>query len=87
MINKTMLSEFTEAEFIQFIASIIDPEDGVTEADLDARIFQFKKISEHPSGSDLIFWPEDDGLDEPEEIVKIIKQWRVENGKTGFKTK
>ena len=85
MNEKTKISDFTEAEFLQFILSITDPEDGLSEQDLDSRIFKFKEICEHPSGSDLIFWPESDGLDSPEAIIRIIKQWRATKGKPGFK--
>lgn len=85
MNEKSKTSDFTEAEFLQFIGSITDPEDGLSEEELDSRIFKFKEVCEHPSGSDLIFWPEADGLDTPEEILRIIKQWRAAEGRPGFK--
>ncbi|MFJ3075791.1 bacteriocin immunity protein [Pseudomonas sp. NPDC087029] len=85
MKDHKIFSDFTEAEFLEFITSITDPADDVSEKELDLRILKFKEISEHPSGSDLIYWPESDGLDTPEEIIRIIKQWRAAEGRAGFK--
>ncbi|WP_060484877.1 bacteriocin immunity protein [Pseudomonas sp. NBRC 111123] len=85
MKDNKIFSDFTEAEFLEFITSITDPADDVSEKELDMRIMKFKEISEHPSGSDLIYWPEADGLDTPEEILRIIKEWRASNQKTGLK--
>ncbi|WP_016676051.1 bacteriocin immunity protein, partial [Yersinia pestis] len=45
----------------------------------------FTKITEHPSGSDLIYYPEDGADDSPEGILELVKKWRAENGKPGFK--
>lgn len=85
MNHKNSISEFTEPEFLEFIKSITNPADDLSEHELDARIMKFKSLSEHPNGSDLIYWPETDGLDTPEEILRIIKEWRAANKKPGFK--
>ncbi|MFK0313572.1 bacteriocin immunity protein [Pseudomonas sp. NPDC090233] len=85
MKDRKKFSDFTEAEFLEFILSITDPTDDVSEKELDSRILDFREISEHPSGSDLIYWPEADGLDTPEEILRIVKEWRAVNKKPGFK--
>jgi len=85
MSQKKQFSDFTEHEFLVFLQSVLDPEDGISEKAHDKRIGLFEEISEHPSGSDLIYWPEEDGLDSPENIIKIIKEWRAANGKPGFK--
>jgi hypothetical protein len=85
MTPKNSISEFTELEFLEFITSITNPPNNISEQDLDLHIMRFKSLSEHPNGSDLIYWPEADGLDTPEEIVRIIKEWRAANGKPGFK--
>ncbi|MCX2685910.1 bacteriocin immunity protein [Pseudomonas sp. DCB_AW] len=85
MTPKNSISEFTELEFLEFITSITNPPNNISEQDLDSHIMRFKSLSEHPNGSDLIYWPEADGLDTPEEIVRIIKEWRAANGKPGFK--
>ncbi|QHG63397.1 bacteriocin immunity protein [Pseudomonas putida] len=85
MKDNKKFSDFTEAEFLDLIISITDPADDVSEKELDLRILKFKEISEHPSGSDLIYWPEADGLDTPEEILRIVKEWRASNQKPGLK--
>jgi len=85
MKDSKQFSEFTEAEFIELIISITDPADDVSEKELDSRISKFKEISEHPSGTDLIYWPEADGLDTPEEILRIVKEWRASNQMPGLK--
>ena len=45
----------------------------------------FKKLTEHPDGSDLIYYPKPGQDDSPEGIVKEVKDWRAKNGKPGFK--
>jgi hypothetical protein len=42
-------------------------------------------MSEHPSGSDLIYYPKPLSDNSPEGIVKEVKEWRATNGKPGFK--
>ncbi|WP_016598339.1 bacteriocin immunity protein, partial [Yersinia pestis] len=34
---------------------------------------------------DLIYYPEDGADDSPEGILELVKKWRAENGKPGFK--
>lgn len=85
MTKKATISEYTELDFLKLIRSIINPPDNISDQELDAQIMAFKALSEHPNGSDLIYWPEADGFDTPEEILRIIKEWRAANGKPGFK--
>lgn len=79
------LSDFTEAEFLLFVSEICDFSKR-TEKQTDALIDEFERLSEHPEGSDVIFYPPDDREDTPEGIVKEVKAWRAANGKPGFKT-
>ncbi len=37
----------------------------------------FEKATEHPSGSDLIYYPEDGADDSPVGILKTVKEWRA----------
>lgn len=46
---------------------------------------EFRRLSEHPAGSDLIFYPEDGQDDSPEGIVLQVKEWRKANGNPGFR--
>ncbi|MNJ34841.1 Colicin-E9 immunity protein [compost metagenome] len=86
MTSKTKLQDYTENEFLEFVRSIINIENIKSESELDRLVTIFDKIIEHPSGADLIYWPEAQGLDTPEQIVRIIKEWRAANGKPGFKS-
>ena len=58
MNQKKVFSDYTEQEFLIFLRSVIDPEDGISEKAHDKLISLFEKISEHPTASDLIYWPE-----------------------------
>jgi Colicin immunity protein / pyocin immunity protein. len=48
-------------------------------------VLEFERLSEHPNGSDVIFYPEKGKDYSPEGIVREVKEWRRENGKSGFK--
>ncbi|MDZ5604194.1 bacteriocin immunity protein [Pseudomonas sp. RP23018S] len=54
------------------------------EAEQDRLVDHFRTITEHPSGSDLIFYPEP-GAEGPDGIISEIKKWRAANGKPDFK--
>ena len=82
-VQKT-LSDYTEREFLDLVRKIYNAE-GPTEEDDNRRVREFRRLTEHPSGSDLIFYPEEGNEDSPEGIVKEVKEWRIANGKPGFK--
>ncbi|MGN1523345.1 bacteriocin immunity protein [Yersinia enterocolitica] len=46
---------------------------------------QFENLIEHPDGSDLIYYHNDEREDSPEGVLAEVKKWRAENGKPGFK--
>ncbi|ROM57899.1 bacteriocin immunity protein [Pseudomonas poae] len=81
---KTSISEYTETEFLNFVISLCDASVRTEEED-DEMLLEFKRLTEHPDGSDLIYYPRDDREDSPEGIVKEVKEWRAANGKPGFK--
>lgn len=83
--SKKMLQDYTEEEFTDFVEKLC-VDDFASEKELISALMKFKKITEHPSGSDLIFYPEDDQDNSPENIVSIIKEWRQANNKPGFKS-
>jgi len=58
---------------------------NTTESEDIKNILEFKRLTEHPAGSDLIFYPEDGQDDSPEGIVQQVKEWRKANGKPGFR--
>ncbi|MBS9423618.1 MULTISPECIES: bacteriocin immunity protein [Photorhabdus] len=74
----------TENEFLSLIKKIFNGNFRTEEEESEA-IDEFERISEHPSGGDLIFYPEDGIEDSPEGVLEVIKEWRTKNGKPGFK--
>ncbi|AMO79698.1 bacteriocin immunity protein [Obesumbacterium proteus] len=84
MENKT-ISDYTESEFLEFVKQFFNVQ-STTEQEDTKKILEFKRLTEHPSGSDLIYYPNDDREDSPEGVVKEVKEWRAANGKPGFKS-
>lgn len=83
MINK-VISDFTEAEFLAFVRKIFNPNTTMEDEDVQ-NVLEFERLTEHPDGSDVIFYPPKDREDSPEGVVKDVKEWRAKNGKPGFK--
>ncbi|PUA41254.1 hypothetical protein C5U62_32945 [Pseudomonas protegens] len=80
-----VISDYTEVEFLEFVRKIFRAE-GATEQEDDKMVDDFRRLTEHPSGSDLIYYPNNNREDSPEGVVKEVKEWRAANGKPGFKT-
>jgi hypothetical protein len=80
---KKNISDYTEVEFKKLIESIINCEGD--EKTQDNNLEHFIKVAEHPSGSDLIYYPENNNNGSPEAIINEINEWRAKNGKPGFK--
>lgn len=79
----TQISDMTENEFLTLVVKIHNDEYATEEEHTNA-ILAFKALTEYPTGSDLIFYPAP-GKTGPEAIVKEVKEWRLANGKPGFK--
>jgi len=86
MSQKKTIADFTELEFLAFLRLIDEKNDSGDEEALDILLEQFETISEHPTGTDLLYWPESEYMGEAEQVLKIIKEWRAANGKPGFKS-
>lgn len=84
MIFKNKFEEYTESEYKTLIQRLFDG-DYSSEAELDEIVEIVVFTSEHPSGSDILYFPEEGIEDSPEGVLKVIKQWRAANGKPGFK--
>lgn len=82
--KKQSIHEITEQEFLYFVKKICNS-DYPTEYQQTKAVQLFRDLSEHPYGSDLIYFPKGMKDDTPEGIVAKVKQWRAENGKPGFK--
>lgn len=79
-------SDFTEAQFIDFMQKIFTAnKNRAPDEVLDELLDQFRLITEHPDGSDLIYWPESEEQCTPEGITETVKKWREANGLPGFK--
>ncbi|WP_058970112.1 bacteriocin immunity protein [Type-D symbiont of Plautia stali] len=85
MADKRIFSDYTEAEFLAFVKKIFHP-DNTTEDEDVKNVLEFERITEHPDGSDVIFYPPEGREDSPEGVVKEVKEWRAANGKPGFKS-
>lgn len=83
---KNTFSDYTESEFIKLLEELrrADEEDE-TDARADVLLLHFKKVSQHPAGSDLIYYPEEGADNSPEGVTQIVKAWRAANGLPGFK--
>lgn len=84
---KNSFSEYTEAEFIELLEELAK-EDKKAENDdrADVLLLHFEKVSEHPAGSDLIYYPEPGADNSPEGVAQIVKAWRAAQGLPGFKS-
>lgn len=81
----TKISDYTEAEFLGFLQSVLAANTSPDEI-LDPLLLEFARLSEHPAGSDLIYWPEDMSKSPTAEgITETVKEWRAANGLPGFK--
>ncbi|MFV9686553.1 bacteriocin immunity protein [Pantoea sp. KXB45] len=80
---KFKLQEYTEAEFTRLVSEICSAKGG--EAYQNTLLENFISVSEHPDGSDLIFYCEDEDAT-PDKIVSAVKVWRKANNKKGFKS-
>ncbi|MFJ4351462.1 bacteriocin immunity protein [Pseudomonas sp. NPDC089428] len=89
MIIKERLEDYTEAEFLMLIKELYHNIDGLNSNELERRrdsiVLNFEKLTEHPDGSDVIYYPPEGADSSPQGVVKRIKEWRAANGKPGFK--
>ncbi|WP_223487864.1 bacteriocin immunity protein [Pseudomonas sp. A-RE-19] len=83
MTLKSSVSDYTEEEFIRLLQCIIGNEES--EEEENRLVHHFNTICEHPAGSDLIFYPEDDADDSAEGITRTLKDWRAAHGLPGFR--
>ncbi|KLU17182.1 MULTISPECIES: bacteriocin immunity protein [Xenorhabdus] len=82
--SKNKLEDYTEAEFLAFVTKICNA-DYDTEQQEDYDVSEFERLTQHPAGSDLIYYPEDCDDDSPAGIVARVKKWRIENQLPLFK--
>lgn len=83
-VSHEQLSDFTEAEFLQFVTDIVEV-NANTEQEHHAWVVKFEQLVQHPKGNGLIYYPDDCDGDSPEDIVKTVKAWRRSQGLPLFK--
>lgn len=86
---KPRLEDYTEAEFLAFV-TLFFRSDSPLKGDKRAAWKNtlkdhFRAITEHPDGSDVIYFPPPGSEDTPEGVVNRVKEWRAANGKPDFK--
>jgi hypothetical protein len=84
MTFKKKLEDYTESEYKTLIQRLFTG-DYTSEAELDEIVETIVNTSEHPNGSDVMYYPSAGAEDSPEGVLNTIKTWRVANGKPGFK--
>jgi len=83
-VQKTF-SDYTEAEFMSFMQELFAANKEAPDEVLDPLLDEFERITEHPAGSDLIYYPESGADSSAEGIIKTVKEWRRANGLPGLK--
>ncbi len=79
------LSDYTENEFIEFMRLIFNENISDNDDRLDDLLEEFEELTEHPAGTDLIYYPDNEANCSPEGITAIIKEWRMSQGLPLFK--
>ncbi|MBF7142548.1 MULTISPECIES: bacteriocin immunity protein [Pseudomonas] len=80
----TSLKSQLEMVLNEILANMTDPEGD--DGRLDELIFEFERISEHPEGSNLMFWPKPGADTSINGIVAEVERWRLENGLPGLES-
>ncbi|SHO54491.1 bacteriocin immunity protein [Vibrio quintilis] len=80
---KATISEYSESDFCHLLNEIIEAQGS--DAYQDELLENFISVTEHPDGSDLIYYPDNPADATPERIVEIVKAWRNSQGLPGFK--
>lgn len=81
---KNQFSDYTESEFLDLLTDIV--ESNGSEEYQDQLLEHFIQITEHPLGSDLIYYPENPAEATPDRILETVEEWRSRNGLPGFKS-
>ncbi|MFK0086664.1 bacteriocin immunity protein [Pseudomonas sp. NPDC090755] len=85
--NKSV-SDYTEGEFLEFLKGIASVDSALypSERSHTNAILEFERLTQHPLGSDLLYYPTKHGLaDSLGEVIMVVKRWRAEQGLPGFK--
>jgi hypothetical protein len=86
MILRDKISDYTEQDFLDFLHEIDRANDNEPDEVLARLLLHFRKVTEHPSGINLLYRPPTEHDGEPKQVLKIVKKWRLDNGKEVFKS-
>lgn len=81
---KASYSDYAESEFLELIR-VIFYSDTETEEEHQVLIDHFVRVTGHPAGTDVIFYPEPGVADSPEGILGEVMRWRADQGLPGFR--
>ncbi|MHC8375577.1 bacteriocin immunity protein [Pseudomonas sp. MDT1-16] len=84
MTLKDRYEYYTESEYLNVMNRLFQGRFS-SEKEHDAFVDNIVSTSEHPNGTDILYYPEEGVEDGPAGALKAIKQWRAANGKPGFK--
>ncbi|NUU36199.1 bacteriocin immunity protein [Pseudomonas sp. C2B4] len=76
--------DYTEKQFLELLTKICESGYATEKEQIDA-VLLFEELTEHPDGSDLIYYADSDEDSTPEAVLNKVKVWRSANGKPGFK--
>lgn len=79
---KTSITEYSKDEFLWLIEEICSATGS--EQYQDELLENFILVSEHPAGSDLIYYPES-GSASPREVLEAVVAWRQSKCLPSFK--
>ncbi|MDY4299037.1 bacteriocin immunity protein [Pseudomonas salmasensis] len=82
---KQSFSEYTKDEFLLLMQEILKENTAPTDERLDKLLQHFELITEHPAGTDLIYYAASDAESTIEAITERVENWRATNNKPGFK--
>ena len=89
MKNNPRLEDYTESEFLEFLREFFEGGEDLMADEFDKymieRVKHFERVTEHPDRSDVIFYPKEGCVSTPEDVLRVIKEWRAANNKPGFK--
>lgn len=83
--SSSNFSDYTEKQFLELLTRICKSGYATEKEQIDA-VLLFEELTEHPEGSDLIYYADSDEDSTPEAILNKVKAWRSANGRKGFKT-
>lgn len=89
MIFKEKFEDYSESEFLEFLRALYEAREEMSADEYDAFVIRgvlhFEKLTQHPDQSDLIFYPKAGCESTPEDVLRVIKEWRALNNKPGLK--